>query len=129
MTVERPKLEVWQKAMDLTVSVYEATKTFPREELYSLTIQIRRAAISIPSNIAEGRAKRSTRDFMRFVNIAAGSTAELETQILLSEKLGYLPPTIVSFLLENIDHIGRMLNKLYIGLEKKLASEPRTSNL
>ncbi len=86
------KLDVWQKSMDLVAEIYAITKSFPKEELYTLTTQLRRAAISIPANIAEGRAKRTTRDFMRFINIAAGSAAELETHFLISERLGYLSP-------------------------------------
>lgn len=136
------KLDVWQKSMDLVTEIYTITKSFPKEELYTLTAQLRRAAISIPANIAEGRAKRTTRDFMRFINIAAGSTAEIETHILISERLGYLSSTQTQQFLENIDHIGRMLNRLHTSLESKsnvgsksLAlvqmenPEPRTSNL
>lgn len=81
---------------------------------------MRRAAISIPSNIAEGRSKRTTREFMRFVNIASGSVAELETQLIIAEKLGYIPMPQLNLLLENTDHIGRMLNSLHAGLEKRL---------
>jgi four helix bundle protein len=83
-------LEVWEKSVDLVSSIYKITKAFPKEELYTLTSQIRRAAISIPSNISEGRAKRSTKEFIRFVNIASGSAAELETHIVIGERLGYI---------------------------------------
>ena len=121
MTVHSYKdLEVWKRSMDLVVDVYALTKKFPKDELYTLTSQIRIAAISIPSNIAEGRSKRSTRDFMRFVNISYGSMAELETQMMLGERLGYLASTEVAPLFEEISNIGRMLNGLLAGLEKKL---------
>ena len=116
------KLDVWQKSMDLVTSVYSLTKTFPKEELYTLTSQIRRAAISIPSNIAEGRAKRTTREYMRFVNISCGSTAELETQIRIAEKLGYLSLKQAQPIFEELAFIGRMLNNLYSSLERKLPS-------
>jgi four helix bundle protein len=96
-------LAVWQKARKLVVSVYSITKQFPREELYSLTSQIRRAAVSIPSNIAEGKARRSTKDFTRFITIARGSTAELETQLLISQDLGYLSEEQVQSLLDEIN--------------------------
>jgi len=116
------KLDVWQKSMDVVSSIYSLTKSFPKEELYTLTSQMRRAAISIPSNIAEGRSKRTTREFMRFVNIACGSTAELETQIRIGERLGYLSSNQSRPLLEELAYIGRMLNKLFSSLENKSTS-------
>ena len=115
-------LEVWQRAMNLVTNVYGLTRSFPKEELYGLTSQIRRSAVSIPSNIAEGRAKRSTKDFMRFINIAYGSIAELETQLMLGQRLGYAADCNVIPLYDEIGHIGRMLNGLLSGLEKKLTS-------
>lgn len=117
-------LNVWQMAMDLVVIIYDLTKTFSKEEMYGLTSQIRRAAVSIPSNIAEGRAKRSTRDFMRFVNIAYGSLAEVETQLLLAQRLGYAEQTITTEILEKCSELGRMLNGLLNGLEKRLSPLP-----
>jgi four helix bundle protein len=83
-------LIVWQKAMDLTEMVYQATKAFPREELYGLTNQVRRAAVSIPSNIAEGQARQSTAEFRNFLSLARGSLAEVETQLMIAQRLGYL---------------------------------------
>ena len=117
-------LEVWEKSVDLVASVYKITKTFPKEELYTLTSQIRRAAISIPSNISEGRAKRSTKDFMRFIAMASGSAAELETQIVIGERLGYINSEQKGILLNEIGSIARMLNKLYASLEAKSANNP-----
>jgi len=105
----------------LVKSIYILTKDFPKEELYALTNQIRRAAVSIPSNIAEGRAKRTTRDFMRFINMACGSVAELETQLLIAEDLGYVSSAKIKPLLEESGAIGRMLNAMFASLEKKLA--------
>jgi four helix bundle protein len=125
MTVLTHKdLEVWKKSMDLVVTVYGLTKQFPKEEVYSLTNQIRRAAVSIPSNIAEGRGKRSTRDFIRFINIAYGSAAELETQLLISERLGYVTSEQLQPIFEEINRVNRMLNGMHSGLEKKLCSIP-----
>jgi four helix bundle protein len=126
------KLDVWAKSMDMVVSIYAATKSFPKEELYALTNQMRRAAVSIPSNIAEGRSKRTTREFMRFINIASGSAAELDTHVRIAERLTYLPAHHVAPLLNEIGVIGRMLNKLHSSLESKLAansSQPPASSL
>ena len=110
-------LAVWQKAMDLVVKIYSLTKQFPRDELYSLTNQIRRAAISIPSNIAEGKAKRSKRDFVNFIAIARGSAAELETQLLISQRLAYISVEQARPVLDDINEIGRMLSGLLSILE------------
>jgi len=81
------ELIVWQRAMDLVEEIYKATKEFPREELYALTSQIRRAAVSIPSNIAEGQGRRTTADFLRHLSIAYGSLREVETQALIARRL------------------------------------------
>ena len=83
-------LRVWQQPMDLAMQVYRLTETFPKHELYGLTGQIRRAAISIPSNIAEGKGRRTDRDFSSFLFRARGSLLELETQVLLARRLEYL---------------------------------------
>jgi four helix bundle protein len=125
MTVRSYKdLEVWQLSMSLVTDIYSLTKSFPKEELYSLTNQLRRAAVSVPSNIAEGRSKSSTRDFMRFVDIAYGSVAEIETQLLISQNLGYTTTNQIQELLDRTAHIGRMLNGLSTGLGKRIKSSP-----
>jgi four helix bundle protein len=80
-------LNVWQRAMELSEAIYGLTKTFPKEEVYSLTSQMRRASISIASNIAEGRGRATDRDFKQFLNIAQGSTYEVQTQLLLARRL------------------------------------------
>ncbi|MBW3566086.1 MAG: four helix bundle protein [Acidobacteria bacterium] len=113
------ELKVWQKSMDLVVETYKATSIFPQEECYGLTAQIRRSAISIPSNIAEGNGRRSRKEYLRFISIASGSLAEIETQILLSQHLVYLPAQIAEVLTEKIREIGRML----IGLRESLESD------
>src|ERR1700737_2650394 len=84
-------LLVWQKAMTLVSRIYEVTRTFPKEEMYGLTSQIRRAAVSIPSNIAEGQARLTVGEFRQFLGMARGSLAELDTQLVISQQLGYLP--------------------------------------
>ena len=85
------RLDAWQQARVLVVEVYRATSAFPREELYGLTSQVRRAAVSVASNIAEGAARESTREFAHAVNLARGSVSELETQLVIAADLGYLP--------------------------------------
>lgn len=111
-------LVVWQKAMDLVTDVYKVTDTFPKREVYSLTDQIRRAAVSVPSNIAEGQAHYSHREFLHFLRHSAGSLAELETQLLIAERLGYIdhPPT--SALLKKVHEVGRILNGLIASLRE-----------
>lgn len=113
-------LLVWQKAMQLVTDVYVLTKSFPKEELYGLTQQIRRCAVSVPSNIAEGGSKRSTRDYVRFLNIAYGSLSELETQLLIALNLGYSEAEKIQTLLEYASEIGKMLNALINKLEEKI---------
>lgn len=113
-------LKVWQKAMDLAVLIYRLSESFPKQEQYGLTSLIRRAVVSIPSNIAEGRAKHSTRDFMRFVHIAYGSTAEVETQLILAHRLNYISSQEMEPSLDLCAEIGRMLNGLLNGLQQKL---------
>ena len=105
-------LEVWQKAMRLVTEIYEVTSSFPKHELYGLTSQIRRAAVSVPSNVAEGYARNSRNELHHFIGQARGSLAELETQIELAGNLGYLDATVVSDLLLKIARIGRMLTGL-----------------
>jgi four helix bundle protein len=100
-------LNVWKKSMDLVEELYKCTKDFPKEEIYSLTSQIRRSVISIPSNIAEGAARNSKKEFIQFLHIALGSTSELETQLLISDRLGYLKAS--SGYLNKLDEIKKML--------------------
>ena len=100
-------LIVWQKAMELTKKVYQITKTFPKDEIYGLTSQIRRCSVSVPSNIAEGRGRNSNKEFIRFLNIALGSIYELQTQLELALSFNYI---------STFDDI----NKLSIEVEKML---------
>jgi four helix bundle protein len=105
-------LMVWQKAMDLVVEVYQQSQSFPKEEVYGLTSQIRRAAVSIPSNIAEGQGQGSDRGFSRFLSIAQGSLTELETQLMIAQRLDYLDDLTCQSTLDRCAEIGRMLNGL-----------------
>ncbi|MEW6381451.1 MAG: four helix bundle protein [bacterium] len=113
-------LVVWQKAMDLVEMVYQATKGFPREELYGLTNQVRRAAVSVPSNIAEGHARNSTAEYRNFLSMARGSLAEVETQLLIAERLKYTDPGQLTELLSLQMEINKMTNALI----SKLAPDP-----
>lgn len=121
-------LEVWQKAMALVTNVYVLTNKFPNQELHALTNQIRRAAVSIPSNIAEGKSRRSTKDFIRFVLIARGSTAELETQLRISQNLSYVAPEQLNPVLNDAREVGRMLSGFITKLENGLGADSRDSS-
>ena len=112
-------LKVWEKSYQLCLGVYQATKGFPKYEIYGLTSQMRRAAVSIPSNIAEGYGRKTTPEYLRFLYIAYGSTCELETQILLSGDLGYLEENNLSKVQENLREVERMLKALIRSLENK----------
>jgi four helix bundle protein len=103
------ELLVWQKAMSLAKTVYQFTAPFPAEERYGLVSQMRRAAISVPSNIAEGQARYGTREFLQFLSHAGGSLAELETQTLLCVNLGFCAESDVSGILEDIAELQKML--------------------
>ena len=106
------ELIVWQKAMDLVKMIYQATRQFPKEELYGLTNQVRRAAVSIPSNIAEGQARRSTAEFKNFLSIAQGSRAEMETQIMIAQRLDYISLQQTEPILSLSEEIKRMIYSL-----------------
>ena len=116
-------LLVWQKAMSLVTEVYKATRLFPKEEVYALTSQIRRAAISIPSNIAEGQGRQSRKEFLQFLAVARGSLLELETQILIAQNLGYLAPVQTKLISDATAELGKMLNGLMNSLNRPSATE------
>jgi len=105
-------LIVWQKAMDVVVEVYRLTKKFPQGEFYGLTNQIRRAAISIPSNIAEGHTRNSRAEYLNFLSIAQGSRAEVETQMLISVRLGYLTSEETLPTLSLLNEINRIIGTI-----------------
>jgi len=105
-------LVVWQKAMTLVTDVYQVTRGFPKEEPYGLTAQLRRAAVSVPSNLAEGHGRNSRKEFHHFVGQARGSLTELETQLEIATNLGYFSQAKASELLARASEIARMLNGL-----------------
>ena len=115
-------LRVWQKAMALAASAHRLTESFPKQELYGLALQIRRAAVSVPSNIAEGKGRRGDRDFQHFLFIARGSLLELETQILLARELGYVSEETTNTLLEQTSDVCRSLNALINSLNAGAAA-------
>jgi four helix bundle protein len=117
------QLEVWQLAIELVSRVYRLTSRFPREERYGLSAQLQRSAVSIPSNIAEGNARASTRDYARFVNIAMGSCAELQTQLIVAERLELAHDAGDCF--ELSERVSQMLLRLHQSLERKLLSGSR----
>ena len=112
-------LILWQKALDLAVVVHQSCTALPRSETYGLVSQLRRAATSIPSNIAEGHARRSTKEFIYFLHVARGSMAELETQLLLEQRVGYLPASEVADLQGRIDEVARILHAIVAVLRRR----------
>ena len=114
------ELEVWQVSMTLAEKCYGITRGFPKEELFALTSQIRRAAGSVPANIAEGQGRDTTKDFLRSLSIASGSLVELETHLILSQRVGLLPEATLNELLLLTERIGRMLSRLRAALRKRL---------
>ena len=112
------ELIVWQKAMDLVELVYKSSRGFPREEVYGLTSQIRRAAVSIASNIAEGQGRRTTPDFLRHLSIAYGSLLETETQLLIAQRLKYLAKPSLDDVMKQTAEVGRLLNGLMASLSR-----------
>jgi four helix bundle protein len=114
------ELKIWNKALELSVKVYEVTASFPKEEVYGLTSQIRRCAVSIPSNITEGAGRNSNKEFIHFIGIANGSCYELHTQLITSNKLNLITNEALQILLSEIEEIQKMSytfkNKLNQGI-------------
>ncbi len=106
------ELKVWQKAMDLTVEIYSIVKLLPREEMFALSDQMRRAAVSIPSNIAEGQGRDTMKEFIRFLSVARGSLRELSTQLEICERVHYLTQSQTTNANQMIEEIDKMLNAL-----------------
>lgn len=109
-------LKVWQKGIKLVVDVYKTSQEFPQEEIYGLTAQMRRSAVSIPSNIAEGSGRNSDKDFSRFLDISLGSSFELETQIIIAHKLSFIDEDKFKTLTHNVQEEQKMIT----GLQKSL---------
>lgn len=114
-------LEVWKIGVEFVTVLYKITKEFPKEEEFGLKSQIRRCAVSIPSNIAEGAGRKSTQDFIRFLYISNGSLCELETQLIISKSLGYIKEE--SVYIDYVKQLRRMLNNLIKPLENKINNQ------
>lgn len=112
-------LDVWKLSIDWVETIYRATSTWPSDERFGLTSQVRRAGVSVASNIAEGCARRSTGEFLQFIGMARGSLAEAETQLLIASRLGYFDTTQTEILLAPADRISRMLVSLAASLKRR----------
>ena len=113
-------LIAWQKAMQLVIDVYRVTRSFPKDEVYGLTSQLRRAAVSVPSNLAEGHGRTSRREFHRFAGQARGSLVEVETQLEIARNLDYLSEEVAADLLMKASEVGRLLNGLLAWCESEI---------
>jgi four helix bundle protein len=118
-------LEVWQRSVDLAIESYRVTAAFPATERYGLTAQVRRCAVSIPSNIAEGRGRATLADFLRHLAIANGSVMEIETQVIIATRLGYVSEDQSQTLLARSGEVGRLLAGLVRALKRR-AGRPGT---
>jgi len=117
MISDYKQLNVWLKSIELVTNVYELVKKMPREELYSLADQIKRSAVSVPSNIAEGSGRNTTKEYIQFLYIALGSASELETQLIIGKNLGFFHD--IEMYMKEINDIRKMLNGLINSLKKK----------
>ena len=120
MVKDGKELHVWQKSMQLVTDVYRAIEHFPKREIYGLTSQMRRAAVSIPSNLAEGHARCSTRDFRQFLFVSRASNSELQTQLEISQRLGFMEAIAAKSLLSQSIEVGKMLNGLIARLSERI---------
>lgn len=119
-------LIVWQKAMAFVVEVYRESKAFPSDERFGLTAQLRRSAVSVPSNIAEGHGRESTREFLNFLSVAYGSLNEAQTQIMIAERLAFLTTETSVHLLDLAAEVARLMNGLCNSLKAKLTRGPQS---
>lgn len=110
-------LRVWKEAVGLVKDIYQATAQFPATETYGLTSQIRKAAVSIPSNIAEGQGRNSSGEFRQFLGVSLGSIAEVETQLIISKEIGYFAPKELDRYLSRLDDLRKMLKSLSLSLK------------
>ncbi len=113
-------LEVWKLAMDLAAECYRVTKAFPKDELFGMTSQIRRSAASIPANIAEGHGREHTKEFLNHLSIARGSLMEVQTHLLLCQRVGLVSETELNQLMPSCERISQMISRLRLSLERRL---------
>jgi four helix bundle protein len=128
MTANQPKSHrrpvLWQKSVRLAVEIHRVSRQLPKHELFGLAAQMNRPAVSIPSNVAEGTARPTTRDYIRFLYIARGSSAEIDTQLLLAEELGYVTRDDLAPAISISDEVGRLLNAVITVLHRRLDGQP-----
>lgn len=115
-------LDVWKKSVLLVTSIYELTKSFPKDEIYGITNQIRRSAVSVSSNIAEGSARQGNKKFIHFLYISLGSLSELETQLIISNNLKYISDSSFKRMMNNLDEIGKMLTGLISYMKRRVVN-------
>jgi four helix bundle protein len=115
-------LRVWKQSVDLALEIYRQTQNFPKNELYGLTSQLRRAAVSVPSNIAEGKGRSSDKELILFLHHSRGSLLELETQLFIARKLGYIEEPEAKHLLDQVENLAKALNALINALRKPIAA-------
>jgi len=119
IVVTHKDLNVWNEAIELVTDIYKMTRSFPKDEQYGLISQIRRAAVSIPSNIAEGSARSSRKEFIQFLNISMGSAVELETQVIISKNLGYITEELFQKISDKVNKISKMVQGLIKSIKSK----------
>jgi len=117
-------LRVWSAAVDVAISIYSLTALFPKQEIFGLTSQMRRAAVSVASNIAEGNARSSTRDFLRFLAITRGSLAEIDTQLTIAGKLRYAVASDIEDTRRKVDAVGKIVRRLEQVLHQRMSVKP-----
>jgi four helix bundle protein len=122
MATSYKDLRVWRQSVDLALEIYRQTQTFPKNEVYGLTSQLRRAAISVPSNIAEGKGRSSDKELVLFLHHSRGSLLEVETQLLIAQELGYIEVTKAKHLLDQVENLAKALNALINSLKKPIAA-------
>ncbi len=122
------ELKVWQKGIEIVDRIYRVTERFPKSEVYGLSSQMRRAAVSIPSNIAEGFVRRGSREYRQFLHVSLGSCAELDTQMVIANRRKYIADDESRLLAEELNHETRMLVSLIGALEKRTGHGPRVTD-
>lgn len=114
------RLDVWNRAIEFIIALYRLTERFPKDEKFGLTSQLRRAAVSVAANIAEGAARKSYKEFLQFLSNSQGSASEIDTELLIAWRLGYLPEKDYKDLYKDLDDIGRMITRLSQSLRRKI---------
>ena len=127
MSMNHKELKVWRKSIELVIEIYKLVKMLPKEETYALSDQMRRAAVSIPSNISEGNGRESDREFLRFLLIAQGSNAEIETQLIICEELGYISNERLQIAFQLNDEVAKMLKMFIMKIRRELEAQQKAN--